>query len=188
MLFKHLLFCSMCRLQRMFWLLRECTSCRFKSFSSGSSASLVAARGGNDFPANRLAGNEPGKVNIYVNISHFTACQLASRSSQSCFAIVQKRSILFIYTFSLQLTPIPSSCVSQHWFTPCLHVYLERFSVDCRMLFTLVLRIHWRVRGLFLPTTVSNPLLVLFCVRLLSLYNRSFLRDMFLSGFLGGVR
>lgn len=50
------------------------TSCRFKSFSSGSSASLVAAQGGNDFPANSLAGNEPGKVNIYVNISHFTSC------------------------------------------------------------------------------------------------------------------
>ena len=137
MLFKHLLFCSMCRLQRMFRLLWEWTSCRFKSFSSGSSASLVAAQGGNDFPANSLAGNEPGKVNIYVNISHFTSCQLASRSSQSCFAIVQKRSILFMYTFSLQLTPIPSSCVSQHWFTPCSHIYLERFSGGCCKLFSL---------------------------------------------------
>lgn len=39
-------------------------------FQLRSSASLVAAQGGNDFPANSLAGNEPGKVNIYVNISH----------------------------------------------------------------------------------------------------------------------
>ena len=155
MLFKHLQFCSMCRLQRMFRLLRECTSCRFSSSSSGSSASLVAAQGGNDFPANSLAGNEPGKVNIQVNISHFTSCLLAG-SSQSCSAIVQNLSILFICQcwvflgYQLQLAPSPSRCVSQHWFTPCLHIQLEGFSVGCRMLFSLVLRIHWRACGMFL--------------------------------------
>lgn len=183
MLFKHLLFCSMCRLQRMFRLLREWTSCRFKSFSSGSSASLVAAQGGNDFPANSLAGNEPGKVNIYVDISHFTSCQLASRSSQSCFAIVYVHvfAVVNSYSFQLRFTTLVYSvfaCILRAVFSWLSYVIFSCFAYSLIGVFV----------ACFCLLQVINPIIVLLFSCTCFVFGYCFFRDMFLSGFLGGVR